>query len=190
MSKEIEYYMRPKGGQKKTIRRIAIVAALVLIGFSILLATRKPVSMQTVSSPLLNKSAPSFSGTSLSGKRISLSDYSGRFVLLNFFASWCSPCHTEEPALVKFANENNDVSVVGIPYDDSNSSAIGFLRSYGADYQAVEDPQGQIALKYGVTQPPLTYLIAPNGVILTEIIGPVNLTSLNQLIVVAKSKGY
>lgn len=190
MSNETADYLHPKMGQKKTIRNIAIAAALVLVGFSILLATRKPINMQTVSSPLINKPAPSFKGTTLSGKKIALSDYSGRFVLLNFFASWCSPCHTEQQALVKFASENNGVSVVGVPYDDSNSSAAGFLRSYGANFQAVEDPMGQIALSYGVTQPPQTYLIAPNGAILTEIIGPVNLTSLNQLIAVAKSKGY
>jgi len=167
-----------------------LVVGLFLVGFAILLATRKPVSMQTVASPLINKAAPAITGTSLDGKEVSLASYSGRFVLVNFFASWCAPCQDEEKALVQFSNSNQDVSVLGVVFDDVNSSAISFLRRYGANYQALSDPNGQIALSYGVAQPPQTYLISPNGVILTEIVGPVNLSALNQLISIAKSSGF
>lgn len=180
-----------KPGTRKTIRNISILVGLVMVGFAVLLATRKPVSMQTVSSPLLDKPAPVVSGITLGNKEFSLASYKGRFVLLNFFASWCTPCHAEEKDLVNFAsNHTRSVAVVGVPYDDANSSARQFLQSYGANYQAVTDPQGQIALAYGVTSPPQTYLISPKGTILTEIIGPVNLNSLDQLLAIAKSKGY
>lgn len=175
--------------RRKTVRIVAIVTGVCLVGFSVFLATRKPVSMQTVASPLINKVAPPISGATLGGKRIALGSYSGRFVLVNFFASWCTPCQDEENALVQFARTNQDVNVLGVVFDDVNSSARNFLQRYGASYQAVSDPNGQIALSYGVSQPPQTYLISPKGVILTEIIGPVNLTSLDQLITIAKSKG-
>ncbi len=175
--------------RKKTVRIFAIVAGVCLVAFSVFLATRKPVSMQTVASPLINKVAPPISGTTLGGERIALGAYYGRFVLVNFFASWCTPCQDEESALVQFARTNQDVSVLGVVFNDVNSSARSFLQHYGASYQAINDPNGQIALAYGVSQPPQTYLISPKGVILTEIIGPVNLSSLDQLITIAKSKG-
>ncbi|MDA8080641.1 MAG: TlpA disulfide reductase family protein [Actinomycetota bacterium] len=174
---------------RKTIRIIAIVVGICLVGFAILLATRKPVSMQSVASPLINRTAPQILGTSLDGKKVSLASYRGQFVLVNFFASWCTPCQDEEKALVQFANSNQGVSVLGVVFDDLNSSAAGFLHRYGATYQAVSDAKGQIALSYGVSQPPQTYLISPSGVVLTEIIGPVNLPSLDQLITIAKSRG-
>jgi len=174
---------------KKTVRIIASLLGVFLIGFAVLLASRKPVSMQTVASPLINRTAPAISGTSLDGKKVSLASYSGKFVLVNFFASWCIPCQDEEKALVQFADNNQGVAVLGVVFDDVNSSAADFLKRFGAAYQAVSDPKGQIALSYGVSQPPQTYLISPSGVILTEIIGPVNLSSLDQLISIAKSKG-
>ena len=180
----------PKTGPRKTVRIIAVVMGVFLVGLAVLLATRKPVSMQTVVSPLINKTAPAISGTSLDGKRVSLTSYAGRFVLVNFFASWCTPCQDEEKALAQFSNSSPDVSVLGVVFDDVNSSAAGFLRRYGANYQAVSDPNGQIALSYGVSQPPQSYLIAPNGVILTEIVGPVSLASLNQLVGIARSRGF
>lgn len=173
---------------KKTVRIIALVVAVCLVGFAVLLATRKPVNMQTVPSPLINKPAPPISGAALDGQPVSLASYSGRFVLVNFFASWCTPCHDEEKALVTFASTNKDVSVLGVAYDDAASSAKGFLSEYGAKYQAIADLNGQVALAYGVSEPPQSYLISPNGVILTEIVGPVNLASLDQLISIAKSK--
>jgi cytochrome c biogenesis protein CcmG/thiol:disulfide interchange protein DsbE len=185
-----DQFPRQSSRSRKTVRNISIIVGILVVAFSVLLATRKPVNMQTVASPLLNKPAPEISGTSLQGRQISLADYSGKFVLVNFFASWCTPCQSEEQNLVRFAAQHRNVKVLGVPYDDANSSARQFLSSFGANYQAVTDPQGQIALSYGVTNPPQTYLISPQGTILTEILGPVNLNSLNQLIAIAKSKGY
>ena len=179
-----------KSSRRKTVRIVAVVAAVCFAGFAVLLATRKPVSMQTVASPLINKAAPAISGVTLSGSHVMLSSYSGRFVLVNFFASWCTPCQQEEKALVQFSATNPGVSVLGVVFDDTSSSAQSFLQHNGASYQAVADPNGQIALSYGVSQPPQSYLISPTGVILTEIIGPVNLSSLDQLIAIAKSKGF
>lgn len=180
-------------GSKKAIRRIAVLVALVFVAFAVLLATRKPVSMQTIASPLISHQAPSIDGVTLTGEKASLASYSGRFVLINFFASWCIPCQKEESGLVKFAQDHQrvgDAAVLGVAFNDPNSSALAFLKHYGATYQAVTDPNGQIALSYGVAQPPQSYLVAPNGVILTEIIGPINQGSLDQLITIAKSKGY
>lgn len=150
--------------------------------------------MQTIASPLIGKKAPPINGISLTtGKKVSLASFEGRFVFVNFFASWCVPCNDEMPGLVKFAKEHQkvgDATVLGVAFNDSNSSALAFLHRYGATYQAVSDPNGQIALSYGMAQPPLSYLVAPNGVILTEVVGPINQIELDNLITIAKSKGY
>lgn len=177
-------------GSRKRVRLIALLASVAFVAFAVLLATRKPVNMQSVASPLIGKPAPAITATTLSGHSLSLNSYRGRFVLLNFFASWCTPCHAEEQALVQFSNESNGTSVVGVAFNDVNSSASAFLKSFGATFPAATDPRGQIALAYGVAQPPQTYLIAPNGAILSEIIGPINLPALNRLLSIAKAKGY
>ncbi len=188
MDRQLEDVTRKSA--RKTVRILAIAVGACLVGFSILLATRRPVSMQTVASPLINKTAPPISATTLAGKKLSLSSYSGHFVLVNFFASWCTPCQQEEKALVQFSNTNQDVRVLGVVFNDITSSAKNFLSRNGATYQAVTDPNGQIALSYGVSDPPQSYLISPKGVILTEIVGPVNLSSLDQLVALARSKGF
>jgi len=177
----------------KTVRRISITVAILVAVFGVVLATRKPASEQTVASPLISRPAPAIIGTTLTGQQVSLANYAGRFVLVNFFASWCTACQTEEKGLVGFAAKHRkagDASVLGVIYDDTNSSAQAFLNRYGATYNAAVDPKGRIALEYGVNGIPQSYLIAPNGTILTEIIGPVNQISLDQLINIAKSRGF
>ncbi len=175
-------------------RRIRIVATLlgvVFIVFAAFLATRKPASTQSAPSPLLFHSAPVLSGPLLSGGSTSLSDYKGRFVLVNFFASWCSSCKTEMPQLVSFAkSESNVVQVLGVDYDDESASATSFLSSYGANWPVVVDSNGQTALRWGVTEPPESFLVAPNGKVVTKIIGPITAKQLSVLVQIAKSKGY
>jgi len=179
-----------KGG--RGIRLGALVVGALFVAFATFLATRKPASTQSSPSPLLFRSAPVLSGPLLDGgKTMSLSNIRGKFVLVNFFASWCSSCKTEMPQLVAFAkSEANTVEVLGVDYDDQSSSAVSFLGSYGAKWPVIVDANGQSALRWGVSEPPESFLVAPDGKVVTKIIGPVTARELSLLVQIAQSKGY
>src|SRR5438270_11047305 len=97
---------------RHTARWAAISVGVVVVLFVGLLATRKSADTEHADSPLLGKQAPVTSGASFSGPSnaapVSLSTFQGKYVLVNFFASWCVPCQQEQPDLKSF----NDRHVV------------------------------------------------------------------------------
>jgi cytochrome c biogenesis protein CcmG/thiol:disulfide interchange protein DsbE len=82
------------------------------------------------------------------------------------------------------------VRVLGVDFDDTASLARGFLSSYGASWPAISDTAGQIGLRWGVDEPPESFLIAPSGKVLTKMIGPISAKQIEGLITVATFKGY
>ncbi len=182
----------PKSSRRprRMVRWAALVAGVVLAAVAIFVATRPSSQATAVQSPLLGQRAPGFSETSFSGHDVTLSDYRGRYVLINFFASWCPPCQEEEPNLVKFAfqqgNDPNGAAVVSVVFDDPNASARQFVDSWGATWPTIPDPGGLIASAYGVTAPPTTFLISPDGVVVGEETGPVTAAQLDQLLSVTR----
>jgi cytochrome c biogenesis protein CcmG/thiol:disulfide interchange protein DsbE len=164
---------------------LVVIAALVA-----LLATRPSAQATEVYTPLLGQSAPAITGTTLTGQSFHLSSYRGRFVFVNFFASWCPPCQSEEPALVTFAYQHRapgDAALVGVVYDDAASSARGFETSTGATWPAVIDPGGQIESSYGLRGPPETFLISPSGRVVAHIDGPVTVSFLDKQLAAAQA---
>jgi cytochrome c biogenesis protein CcmG/thiol:disulfide interchange protein DsbE len=175
---------------RHTARWIAGVALVVVAALVALLATRPAASETEVFTPLLGQSAPGISGTTLTGTPFDLSGYRGRWVVVNFFASWCPPCQQEEPELVDFAYQHraaDDVALVGVVYDDATSTARSFDSSAGATWPAVVDPGGQVALRYGVRAPPETFLISPAGTVVAHIDGAVTAAYLDQQLAAARA---
>ncbi len=173
--------------RRRTALYAAVTIGVVMIAFVAVLATRKSAIDQQARSPLLDKAAPALSGTAIDGQPFDLTSLHGRYVLVNFFASWCVPCQQEQPQLVTFANNPaHDRTVVGVLYQDTSGAARGFLNSNGGDWPALPDDQGQIALDWGVRGPPESYLVDPNGIVLAKFIGEVTATRLNQLVAEAK----
>jgi len=180
--------MSPSKKRRHTTRWLAgtVLALLVVVG--VVLATRTPQESTQVTSPLLGHMAPTFSGTDLrTGHRVSLASLRGHYVVVNFFASWCTPCVDETPDLVTFAynqaHESGGATVVGVVFHDETSSARQFLRSQGAIWPTVADPGGTIAQAYGVTAPPTTFVIDPSGrITINPAEGPETLKGLNHLL--------
>ena len=121
-----------------------------------------------------------------------MSSLLGHWVVVNFFASWCVPCQDEAPQLVDFAREHTATGsplLLGIAYDDSASNARGFMQSTGANWTSVMD-SGDLKIAYGVTGPPETFVVAPEGTVLAHYIGPVTAGALNQVIAEGEASGY
>jgi cytochrome c biogenesis protein CcmG/thiol:disulfide interchange protein DsbE len=184
-----EETLQPTVRRRHTARWVAVSVLVVVAGLVAVLATSTDAAQQA-SSALVNKPAPGIAAsplaavTTVNGKRFEMSSLVGRWVVVNFFASWCPPCQEEEPQLVDFARDHQDAGapvLLGIVYDDSASNAQAFMKSTGADWTAVIDPGG-LKIAYGVTGPPETFVVAPTGVVVAHYIGPVQASELDQVI--------
>jgi len=113
--------------------------------------------------------APAFSLVTLEGKTISLADLKGKYVFLDFWGSWCSPCRQELPNVKKMSEEISDskLVVIGIICHDNEQSAKKCMTDNGINYQnAMASPE--ILDKYGVRSFPTTMLINPEGIIVEK----------------------
>jgi thiol-disulfide isomerase/thioredoxin len=100
------------------------------------------------------------SGTDpFTGKQVSLADYEGKLVVLNFWASWCPPCRDELPALVLFAESHPEIAVVGVVYQDAPSAAKRLRELTGATFPNLNDPRGEIAQRLGLEHMPTTFFL-------------------------------
>jgi len=107
------------------------------------------------------------------GETINLSDYEGKLVYLDFWASWCGPCRTSLPALNELRNKHKDgnFEVVAINLDEKLDDALGFLENHPVDYPILLDPKGSSPELFGVPGMPTAYLISPEGEILHKHVG-------------------
>lgn len=150
-------------------------AALPLLG---LLAFGLTRNAREIPSPLPGREAPAFELATLSepADSLALSDFRGRVVLLNFWASWCGPCRIEHPVLVRATQHwsRDSVRVVGVLYQDSRENARRFMRQLGGDWPTLLDPHTRTAIDFGVYGVPETYFITPDGRIAYKHTGPLS----------------
>ena len=102
----------------------------------------------------LGSPAPGFTTETLDGAVVRLSQYRGKPVLLNFWATWCAPCQEEMPLIQRASDldKGQGLTVLAVNYQQTNASSMrAFLRKVGVHFPAVYDPSGQIAGEYGVT---------------------------------------
>jgi cytochrome c biogenesis protein CcmG/thiol:disulfide interchange protein DsbE len=110
--------------------------------------------------------APSFTLPSLRGEgRISLADFRGQVVVVNFFASWCEPCTLEAADLQRAWRkvEGHHVTFLGVAIQDQYREAQAFLNKYGVTYPAAFDRDGTVSEAYRLTGIPTTVFVDPQG---------------------------
>ena len=118
---------------------------------------------------LIGEVAPEFSGKNIDGKVVSLSDYQGKVVLLDFWASWCVPCREELPFLVKFYRENQkeDFIVLAVNIDDKEENMRNFLSKIFAThvFPVIFDKEKSIPPLYELESMPTSVFIDKKGII-------------------------
>ena len=126
-------------------------------------------------SALLNKNLPSFSSTSLynKNKKLNSDDLKEQYTLINFFASWCTPCRAEHHLFFEIKKEKPDLFILGLAHKDNPSDSKKYLKEEGNPYSFVGlDQDGKIAFEFGVFGLPETFLIDSKGKIIFKHTGP------------------
>lgn len=129
----------------------------------------------------LNKgnTAPDFELTTLDGKKVKLSDYQGKKVIVNFWATWCPPCKAEMPHMQNyyedFAEEENvEILAVNLTSGDSEEKVNDFVRDFGLTFPIPMDTEGVVGQTYEAITIPTSYMIDTKGRIQNKIVGPMD----------------
>ena len=127
-------------------------------------------------SALLNQDVPFFESSSLYNSKdiIKTKDVKNKKTLINFFASWCSPCKIEHPLFFEIQKKYPELYLLGFNHKDPTSDAKKYLEDDGNPYDFVGvDSDGLIALEFGVFGLPETYLVDEDGKIIYKYMGPI-----------------
>lgn len=120
-------------------------------------------------SQTVGKEAPGFSGKTLEGDSIKLSDYRGKITLVDVWASWCKPCKAEFPFLLELYDTYSvkGFTILAISIDEESENAKIFLKGLNKEipFKVMHDPKGKVANQYKIEAIPTTYILDKNGVI-------------------------
>jgi cytochrome c biogenesis protein CcmG, thiol:disulfide interchange protein DsbE len=141
------------------------------------------VSLATSGSPAPPSypAAPGFSLPALgqAGQQVSLSQYAGKPVIVNFWASWCEPCQQETPLLASwYKQQHGHVVLLGLDENDTTASALKFAKAKGVTYPIGFDPNVTVALAYNVDGLPQTFFLNAQHRIVDHVLGAVTTADL------------
>ncbi|MGM0901004.1 MAG: redoxin domain-containing protein [Bacillota bacterium] len=127
--------------------------------------------------------APNFTLSTLEGKEVKLSDFKGRKVMINFWATWCPPCKAEMPAMQQlYDHANSYMDILAINIDPKNDVA-GFVRENQLTFPILLDESGKVNEDYSIISIPTTFLINEEGMIEKKHIGAMTLEQMEEFII-------
>ena len=119
---------------------------------------------------------PSLEVTTLDGTSFDLATQKGKWVIVNYWATWCGPCVKEMPALSAFVAAHDDVTAIGLAFEDTDRAELeAFLKNHPVSYPIaqvdIDNPPAAFDVPRGL---PMTYVIAPDGSVAKQFVGPIN----------------
>lgn len=167
---------------------MAVLAVVGLLTFGVIAKGEKQLEVGDAA-PVVE--LPILVGDDASPPQLSLADYSGQWVLLNIWASWCIPCEDEAPDLVAFQREHGRAgtagepgfTILGVNTQDGTDDALGFIEEYELNYPSLRDGSGDYADELGATGVPETILVDPEGKVAWARPGQVDAELLEQAVV-------
>lgn len=135
-------------------------------------------------SPRTNYEAPNFTLPDLQGKAVRLSDFRGRVIFLNLWATWCPPCRQEMPSMEALYRrlKDRDFVILAVAEDAGGVEAVApFVRDVGLTFPVLIDPEATLSPRYGATGYPETFIIDRTGQVVHHTIGPADWDSPEML---------
>jgi peroxiredoxin len=159
----------------RSMSKINVIKLLVLgsiVGLTVFLA----IHSRRVEPVRRGDDAPDFTLPALSGEKISLADFRGRVVVLNFWATWCPPCVEEMPSLKRFADqiEPFGVTVLGVSVDHDPDALQKFVAETKLGFPIARDADQKVSSRYGTFKFPETYIINSEGRVAEKLIGAID----------------
>lgn len=149
-----------------------ILAAVGIYGF---IQWQKPSNKINTTAPITaGQPAPDFTLPMLNGGEARLSDYKGKIVFLNIWATWCGPCREEMPSMEKLYQDlkGRDFEILAVSIDAQGSAAVApFVKEHKLSFPILIDSQSKIGRLYKTTGIPETFIIDKNGIIVSKVIG-------------------
>ncbi len=148
------------------MRKMELILMLVFSSLGVVLA-------ETLMDPIVGKpKASGFNLVAVDGNKVSLDGYQGKFVLLNFWATWCAPCRKEMPAMSNLHNQlkGRGLDVVGVHVGPSLAGVKKFLQSVPVNFTILIDKDMSLA-SWGVRGLPTTFLVNPEGRLIYKAVG-------------------
>jgi cytochrome c biogenesis protein CcmG, thiol:disulfide interchange protein DsbE len=110
------------------------------------------------------------------GREVTLREFRGKVVVVNFWASWCPPCIAETPSLVRMQNRFKDkgVVVLGISADEDERAYQAFLKKYDITFLTIRDPSTRVQTLYGTAKLPESYIIDAQGVLRRKVVNAID----------------
>lgn len=168
----------PRAARRLSPRRAALLLAfavatgLLLASFGVNIG-RDPSVLRSV---LVDRPAPPLAGRTVEGGPFDLATVAGKISVVNFWATWCVECRREHPDFVRVAERYRDepVALVGVIFQDDPEAVRDYMQKMGGDWPNVEDPEGRVAIDWGVYGVPETFLVDAGGIIRAKVIGRID----------------
>jgi peroxiredoxin len=165
------------------MRKLVMIFSVVMVIFTTLLGGC--TDSQTDSGITVGKIAPDFQLLDTNGNQVALSDFRGRPVMLNFWATWCTPCQFEMPLFQEIYEDEKwlqeELVILAVNLQDSANDIKQFMTYMGLTFTVLLDTNGLVGLKYNTRNIPVTYFIDKDGIIKDVAIGAfINKAALEQ----------
>lgn len=145
-------------------------------------APKKPIL--SVNNNGIIRKAKDFKLKDLNGKEVSLSDFKGKKVFLNFWATWCPPCKAEMPDIEKLYQETkaSDLVILSVDIGEDKNTVKTFIDKYNYNFKVLLDTDQEVALEYNINSIPSSFFIDKDGNIIATHIGAMNLEQMKSYI--------